>query len=83
MDMKYNINLLPDGSVVTRDGEYLGAWESDDNDHLSFTPDGAAGPVLHHPFRYRLRELIGEWCGREHSGEGGFGPPSAEFTSSV
>ncbi len=61
MELEFNITLLPDGSVVTRDGEYLGTWENDDNDHLSFTPDGAAGPVLHHPFRYRLCEMIGEW----------------------
>lgn len=61
MDLKYHINLLLDGSVVTNDGEYLGTWESDDNDHLSFTPDGAAGPVLHHPFRRSLCEMIGEW----------------------
>lgn len=60
MDLKYDINLLDDGSVVTKDGEYLGTWESDDNDHLSFTPEGAAGPALHHPFRYGLCEMIGE-----------------------
>lgn len=65
MDLKYNINLLPDGSVVTKDGEFLGTWESDENDHPSFTPDGASGHLLFHPNRYRLCEMIEEWRQRE------------------
>lgn len=75
MYLKRNINLLEDGSVVTRDGEFLGTWESDENDHPMFTPDGASEPAISHPIVYRLCELIGEWYGREFSGDDRLEPP--------
>jgi hypothetical protein len=40
-DLLYPINFLDDGSVVTRDGEYLGTWTTDESDAIyEFTPDG-------------------------------------------
>ncbi len=67
-ELLYRINLQEDGSVVTQDGEYLGTWEGDENDHPSFTPDGHTEPLLFHPFRYRLCEMIEEWKdGEDHS----------------
>jgi len=41
MELKWPINLLDDGYVVSRDGEVLSTWQTDENDHTSFTPDGA------------------------------------------
>jgi hypothetical protein len=39
--MRFKINLLDDGSVVTQDGEYLGTWGTDETDAVyQFTPDG-------------------------------------------
>lgn len=71
--LSYDINLLDDGSVVTRDGEYLGTWTSDENDHPSFTPDGAAEELFFHPFVGMLCEQIKHWH------ETGNTDPSAAF----
>lgn len=39
--MRFKINLIDDGSVVTQDGEYLGTWNTDETDAFyKFTPDG-------------------------------------------
>lgn len=46
--LRYPINLCDDGSVVTRDGEFLGTWTMDCYGHPSFTPDGASEPLLSH-----------------------------------
>lgn len=44
---EYSINLLPDGTVVTRDGEYLGTWAIDETDAIyMFTPDEANAPAV-------------------------------------
>ncbi|SDA39530.1 hypothetical protein [Sinorhizobium sp. NFACC03] len=60
--LRYRINLLDDGSVVTGDGEYLGTWDTDETDALyRFSPDGAASPLLIHPFRKFLCEAIDTW----------------------
>lgn len=60
--MRYNINLLKDGSVVTRDGEYLGTWDTDESDAMfEFTPDGSSDVLVAHPFRSFLCEMIENW----------------------
>jgi hypothetical protein len=57
----YPINLCEDGSVVTRDGEYLGTWIIDEHEHPSFTPDGASEPLLFHLVVGLLCMSIREW----------------------
>jgi hypothetical protein len=60
--LRYEINLLDDGSVVTRDGEYLGTWDTDDTDAFyEFTPDGSSEVMFANVFRHRLCESIIEW----------------------
>lgn len=58
---RYPINLCDDGSVVTRDGEYLGTWTMDVHEHPSFTPDGASEPLLYHIVVGLLCMSIREW----------------------
>lgn len=60
--MRYKINLLEDGSVVTSDGEYLGTWQTDETDAFyEFTPDGESKPLFSHPFRGFLCKEIESW----------------------
>lgn len=61
MELKFNINLLPDGSVVTRDGEFLGAYHLDAEDHFWFTPDGKTAPTISSPFRPLFCDAIEDW----------------------
>lgn len=64
--LRFRINLLEDGSVVTADGEYLGTWGTDESDAIyEFTPDGDAEPLLFDPFVKFLCEKIENW----HAGE--------------
>lgn len=46
--LRFPINLCDEGSVVTKDGEFLGTWTMDEHEHPSFTPDGALEPLLSH-----------------------------------
>lgn len=62
-EMRYAINLLPDGSVVTEEGEYLGTWHIDeltDAFHV-FTPDGADQFLFMDPNIPGLCRRIEEW----------------------
>lgn len=59
--LRWKINLLEDGSVVTRDGEYVGTWESDENDHPSFTPDGGSEAIFFDVFVGSLCQRIERW----------------------
>lgn len=59
--LRFKINLLDDGSVVTQDGEYLGTWELDAEDHPSFTPDGEVESLLWSPWVGQLCEKIDAW----------------------
>ena len=62
MYLRWPINLLKDGSVVTEEGEYLGTWGTDESDSIyEFTPDGAAEPLLGHPFVKFLCDSIEKW----------------------
>ena len=59
--LRWKINLLDDGSVVTQDGEYLGTCEFDENDHPSFTPDGETEALFFDVMIPRLCDRIEEW----------------------
>ena len=59
--LRFKINLCEDGSVITKDGEYLGTWEMDENEHPSFFPDGASDPLFFSGFIGLLSEKIREW----------------------
>ncbi|WP_159091717.1 hypothetical protein [Aminobacter sp. MSH1] len=60
--MKFIVNLLADGSVVSADGEYLGAWGTDETDAFYlFTPDGADDHILLHPFFGLLCKQVACW----------------------
>lgn len=64
----YPINLCDDGSVVTRDGEYLGTWAMDQYEMPSFTPDGEAAPMIEAPLVGLLCMRIRDWH-EEKTGE--------------
>jgi hypothetical protein len=57
----YEINLMDDGSVVTKYGEYLGTWKADENDHPNFTPDGASDVLFFDVFVGSLCRKIWKW----------------------
>ncbi|NDW46361.1 hypothetical protein [Ruegeria sp. PrR005] len=44
--LKFPINLCDEGSVVTKDGEFIGTWAMDAHAFPSFTPDGASSPLF-------------------------------------
>ncbi|MDW4496560.1 hypothetical protein R5H30_01095 [Sulfitobacter sp. D35] len=58
---RFKINLCDDGSVVTRDGEYLGTWEMDEDDHPSFTPDGETKVLFLEMWIGLLCQKIADW----------------------
>lgn len=64
----YPINLCDDGSVVTRNGEYIGTWSMDQYDAPSFTPDGETLPFLEAPVVGLLCMTIRDWY-EEKTGE--------------
>lgn len=60
--MRFIVNLLDDGSVVSADGEYLGTWDTDESDAIyQFTQDGAAEPLLFDPFFGLLCKQVACW----------------------
>ncbi len=64
--LQWKINLLGYGAadrcdVATQDGEIIGTWDADENDHCSFTPDGADKPLFFHPFLPMLCDKIAKW----------------------
>ncbi|RWI12401.1 hypothetical protein [Mesorhizobium sp.] len=69
MDLRWSINLLEDGAVVTQEGEYLGTWGIDESDAIcEFTPDGAAEPLLCSGFVKFLCDRIEQWHSQQQSG---------------
>jgi len=60
--LRYAVNLLPDESVVTMEGEYLGTWDTDETDALyQFTPDSESEPLFVDPYRQSLCNRIEQW----------------------
>ena len=47
--------------AVTRDGEYLGTWATDENNHLSFTPDGESEVLFFEMWKGMLCQKIADW----------------------
>lgn len=64
----YPINLCDDGSVVTRDGEFIGIWAIDQYDAPSFAPDGDSLSLLEAPLVGLLCMSIRDWY-EEKTGE--------------
>lgn len=58
---RFKINLCDDGSVVTNDGEYIGTWETDENDRPSFIPDGATEVLFCEMWIGLLCQKIAQW----------------------
>lgn len=66
---RFDINFIgfgeeESGDVITKDGEYIGTWSIDQDDHPSFTPDGADGPLFYDIFLGQLAQKVSAW----HSG---------------
>lgn len=62
LQLKFEINLLDDGSVVTRDGVWLGEWGTYESDAFyEFTPEGASEPLFMNPYRGALCAAIEQW----------------------
>lgn len=57
----YPINLCDDGSVVTRDGEFIGTWMMDQYDMPSFAPDDETIPLFEAPLVGLLCIGIRKW----------------------
>ena len=67
-DLRFSINLLNDFSVLTREGEYLGTWGTDETDAFyEFTPDGDDQPLCSDRYVGLLCKTIEEW----HRGKSG------------
>ena len=49
------------GGVFTEDGEVIGTWAADENDHCSFKPNGAQEPLFWNPFVPMLCRQILAW----------------------
>ena len=49
------------GDVVTKDGEFLGRWKTDENDHASFYPIGDDDPLFFEVFLGNLARRIAAW----------------------
>jgi len=56
------------GYVLTKDGEYLGTWVNDENDIISFIPDGADAPLFTEVFLGPFCQLIKSWHEAENGG---------------
>lgn len=50
-----------DGDVITKDGDLIGRWAADENDHCSFTPYGAQEPIFVNPMLGLFCAQIAEW----------------------
>lgn len=59
--LRFKVNLCEDGSVITKDGEYIGTWSMDENEHAAFVPDGATEILLFSPWVGLLCQEIREW----------------------
>jgi len=74
-ELTYPINLMDfgaksSGDVLTRDGEYLGVWHTDDRCEqgwIKFTPDGADQPLFQDLMMGVLCARIGQWARENES----------------
>lgn len=49
------------GDVITKDGEVIGTWTADAEDHCSFTPLGEAEAIIWNPFLGLFCREVAEW----------------------
>ena len=49
------------GDVITKDGEIIGTWSADAEDHCSFTPRGQTEPIIWNPFLGLFCKSVAEW----------------------
>lgn len=59
--LKFPINLIANGDVITVDGEYLGTWEIDEDRFFNFIADGETSTTLTNIFVGLLCRDINEW----------------------
>lgn len=59
--LRFKINLCKDGSVITEDGEIIGTWTMDENEHPSFFPDGSTEATIFDVFIGSFCSRIEEW----------------------
>lgn len=45
-NLKLRVNFWSNGDVISNDGEILGTWARDAEDHPSFTPTGATEALI-------------------------------------
>lgn len=55
------------GDVVTNDGEVIGTWTADAEDHCSFTPLGAAEPIIWQPFLGLFCRDVADWHAKKEA----------------
>jgi hypothetical protein len=49
------------GDVYTRDGEVIGTWSADPEDHCSFTPLGETQSIIWEPFLGLFCKEVAAW----------------------
>lgn len=59
--LRFDVNLIESGDVVTIDGEYLGTWDIDENGFVYFKADGEDKETLMDVFVGSLCRKINEW----------------------
>ena len=59
--LRFDVNLIESGDVVTIDGEYLGTWDVDENGFVYFKANGEDEETLMDFFVGSLCRKINEW----------------------
>ena len=59
--LRYRINLIENGDVITNAGEFLGIWDIDETGFFNFTPDGDKNPKITAPLVGALCAKISSW----------------------
>lgn len=57
----YGDNDREAGDVITKDGEVIGTWSADAEDHCSFTPLGQTDPIIWNPFLGPFCRAVADW----------------------
>ncbi len=56
------------GDVYTKDGEVIGTWSADAEDHCSFTPLGETESIIWEPFLGLFCKEVAEWHKAQQQG---------------
>jgi hypothetical protein len=57
----YDVPERESGDVITKDGEIIGTWSADAEDHCSFTPTGQTEPSIWNPFLGLFCKSVAAW----------------------